>query len=395
MQADKFKEKIMKNADARFFIMAEAVILAALLTAGFSGCQKIKGIFIKPPAEGIVQKSYPVSVYAYKSSVVIKATPEEVMNHMVQDFSWLERASEKISGLQMEVQDLKTGADMTRPGQSVSFNMKILLINFPCRLFTLKYKPEKELWLMAIADGTWVLFRVDMKPVPEGSVFDIDILIQLSPALHRIVDFPQLTEAAASRIDLLIAFVQSEFDPDLDIRKVTEKGLRGEAYQKFLQVHDASIWINAPPEKAIGRGLDPDNFREILSGGKIGGLDECLFETENRKLWESGGGLPVFCTDSSIKIAGFEWKGDCLVIIKPDYPEEFFTLYSSVADSIIQSKLSGQPERGGSRCRVNIFVETPGAANPNMLEALISISGLPQWMEKMLLDIKARVEGVG
>ena len=80
------------------------IIFTALIMASFSGCQKIKRVFIKPPPEGIIQESYSVKVYAYDSSVVIKASPEEVIDSMVKDFSWLTRASDSISGLQMEVE---------------------------------------------------------------------------------------------------------------------------------------------------------------------------------------------------------------------------------------------------------------------------------------------------
>jgi hypothetical protein len=367
------------------------LLLAVGIMAGAAGCQKIKRIFVKPPPEGVVQESYPIKVYAYDSSVVIKAPPQKVIEYFVKDISVLEKAS---SMLQMEFKDLSPGI-VTEVGKSIALDIKVLGINFPCRIINLKYKPDKELWLLALTDGNWILTRFELKPVPEGSIVNLNLIGQPSKTLAEIIDSLQFGEAAIGRIDHIMAFVQSEFDPELDVKKLTGKGLRGEAYETFLQAYEASVWINAPPEDVIPIVLEPDNIRDILKAMQIGEEgEECFLDPENRGKWETDeGGEPIFCR-STLNLGGFEWKMDTVTTMKPNDVQNFYTTYGVVARTVFRLKIVGQPEKGGARVRIILSFEPPGATTPKLMDSFIAISGLPQWMEKVLLKIKHKVEGV-
>ena len=54
----------------------------------------------------------------------------------------------------------------------------------------------------------------------------------------------------------------------------------------------------------------------------------------------------------------------------------------------------GKPENGGTRIWMKMVLEPPGNM-PNLAEALISVSGIPQWMKNILLEIKAQNQALG
>jgi len=204
----------------------------------------------------------------------------------------------------------------------------------------------------------------------------------------------------ASKMDLAVAMVQAEFDPGLDPKSLTEKGIRGEISEKFFQAYQASIWINATPDKAIKRGLDPDNFREIIAASQIGGIAECFFAPENRRKWdrklaEGKEADVIFCPDTSIKMAGIKFDGNTFARIKPNDMEHFLATHLTVIGVLAQLDMFGKPEKGGTRVWVRLVVEPPGSSLPNLTDAFIAISGLPQWIKSMLIDIKSRTEAVG
>jgi hypothetical protein len=120
-----------------------------------------------------------------------------------------------------------------------------------------------------------------------------------------------------------------------------------------------------------------------------------LYDPENRRRWEGNeAGEPIFCLGTH-KLAGFEFREDIFSMINPDDPREFFTAYIVAAGVLSRLKFVGQPEMGGTRLRIILSVEPPGPYTSNLMDTLVAVSGLPQWMAKALLDIKERTEGVG
>ncbi len=382
-------------------LKSKSIILvsAFIILSNFAGCQKLKSVFKKPSVEGVVEESLTIPVYAYRSSVVVNATPQELLEY-ISDVAKLRDTSSAFGLFQFKVEDSIPELKIIEVGFNVDIFVKIVGVRLPCRVLVTRYSPERELWLMILTGDSWLLGRIDIEPYREKTKINLEAIGRASDSLAALIDTFSLQEAVAQRIDLWMAAVQAEFDPELDVKRLTEKGLRGELYRKFLQANEASIWVDSPPEEAVKRGLNPDNFRAILETGKVEGLSECLFSPENLRKWESprGGGRDevelIPCLGTRLRLAGFEWKGDDFVMINPGDPRDFFTLYSVRAGSIVQLKIQGEPERGGTLVKMEVAVEPPGSTNPDLMEALISISGISQWIEKMLLDIRARAEGL-
>jgi hypothetical protein len=374
--------------------MKKTIILlfALLIMAGFGGCQKVKRIFVKPPLGDVTQESYSIKVYAYDSSVVVKEKPQRLMGHFA-DFSGIEKSS---GILQIELADSSLGRNITEVGQYIDVNLKLLGFEFPCRVICIRFKQDEDIWLLVLTEGTWALLRFEFEEIPEGSMVNLNVTGSPSKPLAALIDNFPLIEATAHQLDLIMALIQTEFDPELDTKQLTEKGIRGEAYEEFLQAYECSIWINALPENLIAHVLEPDNMQKILDVGQVEGMAECIYEQENRRLWANEEGVPFFCP-IIVKLAGFEWKADTFLIINPNNPQDFLTIYgaASVADIVFKEQLVAQPEEGGARARMIVVVEPPGHATPNIMDMFISISGVPKWIEKLLLDIKAKVEGIG
>ena len=68
-------------------------------------------------------------------------------------------------------------------------------------------------------------------------------------------------------------------------------------------------------------------------------------------------------------------------------------MYGVVVGSIFQLKIKAQPEKGGSRVQAIISYETSGNYTASrLMDALFVASGLPQMLDDILLEIRAKVE---
>jgi len=368
----------------RYFLFG--TITLSLFFLNF-GCQKIKKLFIKPALEGVAQESYTIPVYGYQSSLVIKATPQEVVNHIVKDFSWVERASERMGMLQIEVEDLKPGVDMSELGQSIGFNIKILEINFPCRLVTFKYKPDKEWWLMILTDGSWVLLRFNVKPIPEGTMVNLNMLIQPSPALQKIVTFSLLSKAVASRIDLIMAAVQSEFDPELDIKKLTEKGVRGEIYETLLQDLEVRVWVDASPEEVGAWITGPDHLEVLLP--EIKPTEPISIEFQRASPGEVIYSPATFEQGiMRLKMGLFLMKGKKGGI----FEVRIYAVYLGYVGFL---EMEATPERGGSLFQARVVSEIPESVSAEAMDLLLLAIRIPQMLQERAWLIKQEVEKAG
>jgi len=376
-----------------------AVFLLFFMAAAFSiwvlGCQKSKKPVLKPGAEGVAQESYPVRIWVYKTNFTVKESPAKLVSYFLKDLDWTKRFSGMLS---FKVTDAGADMDLGQAGKSVGVTAKVMGINFPCKVVNIKYVPDREVWLMVLTGENWMLVRLDAKPAPTGAFVTLNALAYMSPNLSAVADNLQLAKVIASKLDLAVAMVQAEFDPGLDPKSLTEQGLRGEMAEKFFQAYQASVWINAAPAQVIKRGLDPENFRQILAASQIGGVAECFFAPENRKRWDrklaEGREVDViYCPDTSIKMAGIKFDTSTFARIKPNDMEHFLATHVTALGVIIQLDLYGKPENGGTRIWMKLVVEPPSSAN--LTEAFIAISGAPQWIKEILTDIKSRTESVG
>jgi hypothetical protein len=372
----KWSETVMKKKTIALFF-------ALMIMASGTGCQKIRKIFVKPPPEGVVESSYPVTIYAYQSSVVVKASPQEIIEYFVKDPSWLEKAS---GTLQLEFKDLRPGI-VTEVGQSIDLNIRLLGLNFPCRMININYKPDKELWLMILTDGNWILVRFELKPIPEGSMVNLNLLGQPSKTLGAILDVFELGEAAGSRIDLIMAFVQAEFDPELDVKELTGKGLRGEDYEAFFQAHEASVRVDADPENVaqwIVNHLD-SSMPEIKLKG------DCSSYKVFAELSED----EVRHCPASLEFVKVKVDIDTFLTWRTEGKERIYRVYLQGLDRIGFYQLEVGPEARGSRVKCMVMTDIPGAASARMMDIMMAFVAMPKRVRELLLDIKQGVEGIG
>jgi len=69
-------------------------------------------------------------------------------------------------------------------------------------------------------------------------------------------------------------------------------------------------------------------------------------------------------------------------------------MQSTIVNNFVEISMFGKPENGGTRIWMKMVLEPPGNM-PNLAEALISVSGIPQWMKNILLEIKAQNQALG
>jgi len=366
-------------------IVRVGIILLLAFSSGL-GCQAIKKLSTKPP-EGLVHQNYAVRFSGYKQTVMVKATPEELVAFLGDFRNWFNIPGAEIPTLEQGSQgQLSVGA-------SFPLKVKKMGIEISGRMIIAKSSDE-ELWVIFDNPRMMQVQRWRFEPAKAGTLLTINMATE-SPetALTQVLETGGVVDQICKEIDYMIARIQAHFDPSLNPDELVAGGLRGELYESFWQAEEISAWINAPSEKAIQVGLELDNVREILSAGEVEGLGECLFEPENRRKWEKGEeGEPIFCP-IILKLAGLEIPTNSFTIIKPNDLQNFFTMYGVIMDTVFaRLKLVGQPEKGGTRVQLILAMEPIGPA-PELTDALVRFSALPQWMEKIILGIKAKVEG--
>jgi hypothetical protein len=372
----KWKETAMKKKTIALFF-------ALMITASGTGCQAIKKIFIKPP-EGVTEKSYPVKAYAYQLSLVFHTSPQELMDYFGKDISWLEKGA---GALQVDTTKLKPHTDMTEVGQSVDFSFRMLGINFPCRMISLKYKPNGDLWwMMALPSDSWILLRFGMKPIAEGCGLSLDVLGQPPKYLEAVIDSFQLVEAAALRADLVLTLIQAEFDPELDVEKVTAKGLRGELYETLLQADEASIWVNASPEEVAEYIVT--NLESYLPEMKL--EEECNLE-EFINMQE---GQIIHCP-AAFKFLSLNLDLDTFFNWIEKDKNHVLRVYAPGRENLVFVDFSATPEAGGSRVQAVVVNEIPGPTSQRLVDIMMALAAIPKHLRRELLDIKQGVEGVG
>jgi len=361
---------------------------------GFPACHKKPSL--KTSGEEITQKSFPVRVFGYKTSFAVKTTPENLSRFFIEDLSWINRLA---GSLQFRA-ELKPGMDMSVPGSAMNVSIKILGLTIPAKVVNLRYVPARELWLMVLMEESWLIARIQARPAPEGCLVNLSTLGNVSPSLVKFVDTAQLVKIAAARIDTTMATVQHEYDPSVDPGQLTEQGLRGELYEKPFQAWEASVWLNAPIGKVVELTMQPENFRKIFETGQVEGVADCLLAPENQSRWRHEAGQAkaspeiIYCPDSSIKMAGIRWETDTFAMLKPADYEHLLTMQSTIVNNFVEISMFGKPENGGTRIWMKMVLEPPGNM-PNLAEALISVSGIPQWMKNILLEIKAQNQALG
>jgi hypothetical protein len=376
---------------AKAMMMKKTIILCFLLgiMASCSGCQKLRKIFVKPPPEGVVQESYTVRLSGYEQTVTVKASPEAVSKYI----SDLENLV--LPGYETrEMREFLAEGEVLGVGRSFPASINQMGLSVSGHMIVIKRDGE-SMWWVFDNPQFFTVQRWSFKPVRGGTSLTFKVVYEIPENLQQLVELTGIIDELMKDIDMLLARIQAHFDPSLDPEKLVAVGLRGESYETLWQVHESSIWVNASPRNVVRTMIEPDNMIGMLSILQVEGLGECLHEPEHRRKWEGEeDGEPVFCP-STLKLAGFKWKVDTFTVINPDDPQDKLTAYGLVVGLVFRIKVMVQPEKGGTRARIIFAFEPPGPSTSNLIDTIIAISGVPEWIAKALQDIKARVEGVG
>lgn len=373
----------------RILVSKFLLVSGACLVLSASGCQKINELFLKPSKEDVIHKSYPINANAYKLSHVVHASPREFLDYFAGDLYWLEKASKKI---QVGTDKMVPHTDMTKAGNSVDLSIKLLSLDLPFKLICLKHRPDEELWwMMVFTDDSWILLRFYLKPIPEGSTLNIDVLGQVSKYLASIADRLQLLEAVSLRADLIIALVQTEFDPKLDVDEVTSKGLRGELYGTFLQGYESSIRVDATPRQVTEWiSSDKNNINNLIPNLAFKG--ECL---ENYRTLFTRPEETIYCP-STYRVGAQAVPAQ--VISKGGWEEaDSFKSNSNifwimVLDTIMKVTVNVEKKGRGSELRFVTSAELPESQAPESMDLMMGLTQIPDLTEKILLNIKDKVE---
>jgi len=374
-------------------LTGRAVLLAAAAAVLLTGCPK-KPV-IKPAAGEIISRSYTVRTYGYRMNFAVKASPQEIENYFIKNLSWISNLSARLS---LKIIDQSHGRDMSLPGSYVDTELGYYGFKVPCRVVNLKYQPEKELWLMLTSGDGWTILRLELKPAPAGSLITMVTIGSVPESAAKIMEGLEMAKSAASQMDYAMAVIQNIFDPSLDPKKLTEKGLRGQLFEKPFTVYESETWVNMAPQTAVNRGLQQDNFIAIMDSSEVDGFTDCMYAPENRAQWDPAVKAPgtksefIYCPDTTVKVAGFNWKTETFAAIKPQEPQNFFNFYITTANILVQLQLQGKPDNGGARVWLRLIVEPPAGNFPNLMDLLMTITGLPQWTEELLTETIKRIQ---
>ncbi|OGP60572.1 MAG: hypothetical protein A2V67_15310 [Deltaproteobacteria bacterium RBG_13_61_14] len=338
----------------------------------------------------VIHHSRPLPAWAYDFSMVVYASPRELMQYFAHDLSWLEKYS---ALLKVDSSRLNPHTDMTEVGQWVDFGFKILGIYFPCRMTCLKYQPDQELWwMMSLLSESWISLRFEVQAVPEGSRMNLHVLGQPPQYLEKVVDTRQLLQAVAARADLVLTLIQAEFDAGLDVPEVTGRGLRGDLYQTLLQGDQASLRVNAPPRQVVQWILsDPAHFNLFIPHLQLKGRcaeDPRVFSGPAEELVVCPALYPLGASEiQTLVLSKGGWTDE------KQFRNYSHNLWMVALDNLarVQFEVSGQKQ--GSQVKLVFTSELSETSAPEAIELLLAITAIPRQAEGALLEIKAGVEG--
>lgn len=366
-----------------------AFLAVLVLTFGMSGC-KLKDLFASRHA-GDEAGTYPIQIHGYDSSILVRATPAKFNDYIIRDLSWLERASKGgTSPLQLELRDPGSSVDLGKVGNSIRFNLKVLGIDFPSTIVAMKCRPEKELWLMLDTWTGWILFRFNLVPVAEGTMVDLNVLAPSPDIPEYLLSPERLARLALARIDLMMAYIQSEFDPSLDPVRMTEKGLRGEMYSAFLQGYQTSTRVDAEAPEVTRWIFDrPENIEELTPGLR---LEPDCFDREGALFGDSD---DLVCCRARYWIGALDVEA--ILLSRGGWEDQDYTrkIWIVATDSLMEVDMEVSPRAGGSEVGLVMASELPDQDSAHGVDVLMAIADIPAMARRILEKIKAGVEADG
>ncbi len=363
------------------------IILMVLLSG--AGCQKIRKVFIKPPPEGITEKSYTIRLMGYRQTVSINATPEELSDFLNDPGKSGELM---VSGIAIKGLEQEEVVEPTRTGTTFPINVNLMGFQIPGRLIVVRVVEHKLLWILWDNPYIFQVQRWESTPVKEGTslYFKFDTEIPSEGILGNMVDalgFMGIADTALKEVDMMLAAIQSYFDPSLDPKQLVAVGLRGEPYDAVMQAHEVQTWVNAPPEDVEAWVTDPDNAEVYLR--------ELKMEKENIIRFQQAPPEEVVHYEAGLQAGAIRTRTDLFGVKRKKGRELTMRLYYTVYGNIGLLELHTRPDAGGTLVTSRMVFEIPGSGSPEAVEIIFFATGLQKLLRERVLMIKQGVEGAG
>jgi|GEM_PF-3522984 len=378
IQADDSALLEMRMKKRYHFSIILVVVLCGLACLS-QGCQSLRKLIVKPPPEGAVALTEAIPIFSYNTTAVVKATPGQFTKEIVEDILWLEMFGGGL--LQLKLAEDSPDTDLAEKGKRIKFTIKVL--NFPlrCEVVNVKYHTDNKIWLLLLTemDG-WLLMRFDLKPVPEGCLVTLQT-IGYPPFGFSESTASQVFRIASERQDILLAMIQSKFDPSVSPAMARKHGLRGEINEVLLKANQVQVWIDESPEVVSKWIAKSENFEKILA-------PEVVIDQKCLDMYDQTPPGKSFDAKYMLKLSIVRRHG--YMIVSKD--ERDVRIYFAGPNNFTLFDLNLRPEALGTIVTCKVSFEIMPAMSPDGLNLLLAIAGMQEQMQKRALMIKHDIE---
>jgi hypothetical protein len=343
------------------------ICLAALMVV--SGCEAAKNR--KAASEEVSINSYTTLLSGYRQTVTVKASVEELLIYISQPGS-------------VAVQDVEfgesfpaAGEEAFGPGMSFLFTFRMGVV-VPGRMIAIKLDLDGMWWAQ---DHTrFSLQQWDFAPAEDGIRVTFKTLDDVPDAWWvPLIEMMLEREYWYENSDLLLAGIQAHFDPSLDAQELVSYGIRGEAYQTLLQVHETSIWVRTPPEE-VGRYLaSPVHLAPLVGESKDGCLSRDL--PDDRVL---------YCI-AEAESAGHSLTIENFGIAHVEDKKLVRRIYQVALGLVGYVEVTLKPEMSGTRIIIELNWEMPDSMSPDGMEQALFLATLPRRLQDTASGLKTRL----
>ena len=353
--------------------MKKANLIIIILVLGLSsGCAKK---FKKEGRELIEHQASTIRFLGYKQSVKVNVSPQEIEQYY---FNPQNLASSLVGG------DIKaeviSGDKFEKIGDRMVVEGRISGIKFLITAILVSHQPgEKFSFIYQLGDQAMGIIRYQLKPLAQGTKVMIQSETEeISPFLEELFQGLKITEKVVKGGDLAVAQMQAHFDPSLKVEEMMAGGLRGEFYDAFWDYHQASIRINAEPEK-VWEALKDPKFWEYFEQRAKSKVSPCFYEM-------APGPCPL-----QVEMLGYNLPINSFLGSVNQKKTEV-TYYW---EDIVRMQFSIKPEENGSLFSVGYTLAPLDLTSPDALNlALNLLPQLPKMVEeRILIVVKNYVEG--
>jgi len=352
---------------SRFPSLALAVLLIGV--ASLDGCAKLRRT---PESRGKAAMTDAVVFRGYRSTITVRATPEQVKN-----FFRTPAGLTKL-GVFKAVKRDQVG-DITQIGQKVQARMRVRGVEFPITFTNIKATHETgedDFWI-ANSHPFLAVQRWRIRSSPEGSEIAFNLMTEEPTSwAGKAVDSSEMFEEFCKIMDSALAHLQASFDPQFNLPAALRHGYRGELYQVLLKSMTVESQMAAPPERVFAYLKENNSFAGLL--GETRPNDQCLGNLD----------LP-YCPLQS-RIAGRETPVNQFVAGYKLNEEIIYLLVWADYLALVQVQMTPQEKGRATLVKATFAVEIPGSA----LDLLWSLTKVPERINRTLTEMKQNLEKI-